>query len=206
VNRRVREPNPGTSSQARPCDRRLRSCGSRDSVVDIPDLHGWGMRAGAIVLAKELNDRAALGLALYWAGLLAHFERNVAEVERLALELIELCTRQTFASWLPGGVVLRGWAAALPVTQQKALRGSRKGYEIIKESARFLPPYFFALKAEALHLAGRTSEALEAIREAEALATRSEGRWWCAEMYRLRENRKEAEVDFATETCRSNIR
>ena len=53
---------------------------------------------------------AALGLALYWAGLLAHFEGNPAEVERLALDLIELCTRQTFASWLPGGVVLRGWA------------------------------------------------------------------------------------------------
>ena len=47
-------------------------------------------------------------------------------------------------------------------------------------------PYFFALKAEALHFAGRTSEALEAIREAEALAERSEGRWWCAEMHRLR--------------------
>ena len=35
-----------------------------------------------------------------------------------------------------------------------------------------------ALKAEALHLADRTSEALEAIREAEALAERREERWW----------------------------
>ena len=49
--------------------------------------------AEAIALAKELNDMAALGLALYWAGLLAHFEGIPAEVERLALELIELCTR-----------------------------------------------------------------------------------------------------------------
>ena len=47
-------------------------------------------------------------------------------------------------------------------------------------------PLYLTLKAEALHLANRTSEALEAIREAEALAERSEGRWWCAEMYRLR--------------------
>ena len=46
-------------------------------------------------------------------------------------------------------------------------------------------PYFLALKAEALHFAGRTGEALEAIRQAEALAERSEGRWWCAEMHRL---------------------
>ena len=49
-------------------------------------------------------------MALYWAGLLAHFEGNPAEVERFASDLIELSTRQTFASWLPGGVVLRGWA------------------------------------------------------------------------------------------------
>jgi predicted ATPase len=47
-------------------------------------------------------------------------------------------------------------------------------------------PYYLALKAEALHLADRTSEALEAIREAETLIERSEERWWCAELYRLR--------------------
>jgi hypothetical protein len=37
-----------------------------------------------------------------------------------------------------------------------------------------------------LHLADRTSEALEAIREAEALAERFEGRWWSAELHRLK--------------------
>ena len=43
-----------------------------------------------------------------------------------------------------------------------------------------------ARKAEALHLADRTLEALEAIMEAEAWAERSEERWWCAELHRLR--------------------
>ena len=47
-------------------------------------------------------------------------------------------------------------------------------------------PYFLALKAEALYLADRTSEALEAITEAEALAERSQERWWSAELHRLR--------------------
>jgi hypothetical protein len=41
-------------------------------------------------------------------------------------------------------------------------------------------------KAEALHLADRTSEALEAIREAEALAEEREERYWSAELHRLR--------------------
>jgi predicted ATPase len=47
-------------------------------------------------------------------------------------------------------------------------------------------PVFLARKAETLHLADRTSEALEAIREAEALAEEREERWWCAELHRLR--------------------
>ena len=47
-------------------------------------------------------------------------------------------------------------------------------------------PFLLALKAEALHLADRTSEALETIREAEALVERFEVNWWCAELHRLR--------------------
>ena len=47
-------------------------------------------------------------------------------------------------------------------------------------------PYFLALKAEALHLADRTIEALDAIREAQTLAETSEARWWYAELDRLR--------------------
>jgi len=47
-------------------------------------------------------------------------------------------------------------------------------------------PYLLALKAEALHLADRTSEALEAINEAQAVAERREERWWSAELHRLR--------------------
>jgi predicted ATPase len=47
-------------------------------------------------------------------------------------------------------------------------------------------PYFLSLKAEALHLADRPSEALETMREAEAQVERSEERFWCAELHRLR--------------------
>ncbi len=47
-------------------------------------------------------------------------------------------------------------------------------------------PFFLALKAEALQLAGRTPEALEAIEEAKVLVERSGARLWCAELQRLR--------------------
>jgi len=48
------------------------------------------------------------------------------------------------------------------------------------------PQYQLALKAESLYLAGRTSEALAAITEAEALAERSDVRNIRASLHRLR--------------------
>ena len=47
-------------------------------------------------------------------------------------------------------------------------------------------PFLTALRAEALYLADRTSDALEAIAEVEELIERFENRYWCAELHRLR--------------------
>ena len=47
-------------------------------------------------------------------------------------------------------------------------------------------PFLAALKAEALHLADRTCDALEAITETEALIEKFENRYWSAELHRLR--------------------
>jgi predicted ATPase len=108
-------------------------------------------------------------------------------VQRIALELIELCTRQTFASWLPGGVVLRGWARSASGDTAEGIAQIKEGIRDYQETGAILRlPYFLTLKAEALHLADRTSEALEAINEAEALVKRSEARLSTAELHRLR--------------------
>jgi len=47
-------------------------------------------------------------------------------------------------------------------------------------------PLCLVLKADTLHLADRTLEALEVINEAEAMAERFEQRYYCAELHRLR--------------------
>jgi tetratricopeptide (TPR) repeat protein len=83
--------------------------------------------AGAISLAKELND-----------------------VDGLAASLCFACNPAEGIPWIEQGI---------------------RDYQA---NGRMLPlPYYLGLKAEALHLAGRTPEALEAIKEAEALAERS---------------------------------
>ncbi|MFZ0712397.1 MAG: serine/threonine-protein kinase, partial [Terrimicrobiaceae bacterium] len=66
--------------------------------------------AEAIALAKELNDSHLLTNAVFDSALLAYFERNVREVERLVSEVIELSTRYNFAFFLAIGSILRGWA------------------------------------------------------------------------------------------------
>lgn len=47
-------------------------------------------------------------------------------------------------------------------------------------------PFYLILKAEALHLAGRTSEALEALNEGETLAERFEQRVYFSTLHRFR--------------------
>jgi predicted ATPase len=140
----------------------------------------------AISLAKELNDMHALAVALWNAGILAHYERNRAEVDRLASDLIELSTRQNFAWLLAGGEVLRGWARSASADTLEGLAWIEEGIDGWRATGAILiVPYYLALKAEALYLAHRTTEALEAMKEAEAVARRSEDRHWRAEVYRL---------------------
>jgi hypothetical protein len=141
----------------------------------------------AVSLAKELHDSHALAQALYLSVTLGYYERKVSEVERLNAELIELSTRQNFAFYLPVVEIVRGWLRSSSGSTAEGVALIEDGIRRNRSAGSTLTlPYWLALKAEALHLADRSSEALEAIREAEALVERSEERAWCAELHRLR--------------------
>jgi len=143
--------------------------------------------AEAISLAKALDDMNALAVALHFAAYLAHYQRNPTEVERLASEIIELSTRHQFASWLAIGSTFRGWARSVSGDTVEGVAWIEEGIDDWRATGAMIDlPYHLGIKAEALHLADRTSEALEVIREAEALVARSGERRWCAELHRLR--------------------
>jgi serine/threonine protein kinase/tetratricopeptide (TPR) repeat protein len=143
--------------------------------------------AEAISLAKELNDMHSLAVALYTAAVLGHFNRNPTEVESRSSELMNLSTREGFVFWLAGGKILRGWAKSISGNAAEAIAWIEDGIEGWRATGSMLiMPYWLSLKAEALHFAGCTSGALEAINEAAALIKRSEERWWYAELQRLR--------------------
>ncbi len=143
--------------------------------------------AEAISLAKELKDMQALVLALYWAAFLAHLEGNLAQVESCASNMFELSTRHNFATWLPHAGVLRGWARSARGDTVEGISWIEDGLKETRATGVMLTvPFLLALKAEALHLADRTAQAFEAIREADALVERFENHYWSAELHRLR--------------------
>ncbi|MFZ0709603.1 MAG: protein kinase [Terrimicrobiaceae bacterium] len=143
--------------------------------------------AGAISLAEEMNDMHGLAVALWHAAVFAYYEGNPAEVERLASKLIELSTRHHLAYWLPQGEVLRGWARGTSGDTAEGIQCIVEGIEDFRATGAFRGmPFFLVLKAEALQLAGRTFEALEAIREAEGLVERFGEGLWRTDLHRLR--------------------
>ena len=98
-------------------------------------------------------------------------------MDRLASDLIELSTRHNFVFWLAAGAIFRGWARSASGDTAEGIPWIEQGIRDYRATGTVLGlPYYLARKAEALHLADRTSEALEAINEAEALAERFEQR------------------------------
>lgn len=83
--------------------------------------------------------------------------------------------------------ILRGWARSASGSIVEGISWIEDGIRDYRATgANIGLTYLLGMKAEALHLADRTSEALEAIKEAEALVERFEERFWCAELHRLR--------------------
>ena len=125
--------------------------------------------------------------ALRFSAHIAHYNRNTAEVERFASELIELSTRRDFAYYLAIGTILRGWARSVSGDTAQGISWIEGGIRDYRATGSIRNvPFYLTLKAEVLYLAERTSEALEAISKGEAIAERSEERDWCAELQRLR--------------------
>ena len=118
----------------------------------------WATAAEAISLAKELNDIHALAVAIFWSAVLGYYERNPAEVERRASDLIELATRHGFRYWRACGAILRGWARSALGDYAECISEIEQGIQDNRTTGTIISlPLFLVLKAEALNLVDRTS-------------------------------------------------
>jgi predicted ATPase len=101
--------------------------------------------------------------------------------------MIELSTRHNFAYWLAIGAIFRGWARSASGNTAEGIPWIEQGIRDYRATGSVLSlQHLVGLKAEALFLADCTSEALETLREAEALVERFAERYWCTELHGLR--------------------
>jgi tetratricopeptide (TPR) repeat protein len=146
-----------------------------------------GTLSEAKSLAKKLNDVHGLVQALSVGGFIAYCERKPSEVQKIASEMLELSTRHNFAFFRSGATILRGWAQSALGDTTRGVSSVERGIEAWRANGVIIDlSLWLALKAESLHLAGLTLKALETLTEAKELIQRSEERYWCAELHRLR--------------------
>ena len=149
-------------------------------------------------------------------------------MECLASDLIGLSTRQNFAHWLAIGSVLRGWARSASGEIAEGISWIEDGIRDFRATGSIIGlPFLLALKAEALHLrivppkllrqSGRQKHWPKDLKNVIGVPNCTGyavcfSRLWVQTRPKLRlrfashQNRKGAEVGFARETRRSNLR
>jgi predicted ATPase len=141
----------------------------------------------AIALARRLERPHSEALALDFAAALHAWRGDVTGTRASADAAITLCERLGFPQWLALGYALRGWArshAGEPDAGLAEMSGAIHAYRAA--GANLSVPYFLALLADSLSVAGRHEQACAAIAEALELAERSGERYHAAELRRLR--------------------
>ncbi len=140
----------------------------------------------ALALAEELSHPYSQAHALSLAAVFHQFRREAPAVQARAEAALELSTEHRFSYWMSISTILKGWALVEQGQAEAGLATMRQGESAWRalgiEVGRH---YLLALLAEAYGKVGQAAEGLRIL--AEVLpATSGVGRWWEAELYRLK--------------------
>ena len=141
----------------------------------------------ALAHSRELGHAHTLAYALGLAGVPAVFARDVPTVRARGNECVALASEHGFALWAAVGRILQGWAGAQSGEATMGIANIRDGLAAAEAAGtRLFRPFYLALLAEALALAGKIEEGLGTLGDALAKAAVSGQRGWDAEIHRLR--------------------
>jgi predicted ATPase len=141
----------------------------------------------ALAYGRELGHTHTLAHAFWFAGMAALFARDVATVYFHSNDCVALASEHGFALWAAWGRILQGWADAQQGEATTGIAHIRDGLAAAEATgSRLSPPFYLALLAEALALAGKIEEGLAALDDASAKAAVSGVRGWDPEIHRLR--------------------
>jgi predicted ATPase len=141
----------------------------------------------ALAWAQQVEHTPSLAWAQVFAAILSQHCRDMAATQTHAEAMMALATAQGFAHRVVHGRMLRGWALAMQGDAITGVADIHQGLEAVPSvGLKLYRPYFLALLAEAYGQAGQPESGLPCLAEALTLAQATEGRWWEAELYRLR--------------------
>ena len=149
--------------------------------------HALERSQAALTLAAELAHPFSLAYALTWTAFLQQLRRDQHAVQERAADVIRLSTEQGFPFLAEAGTFLQGWA--LTEQEQWDTGIAQMSHALAGPWAAGVDqglPYWLALLAEAYGKSAQTEEGLALLSEALAVTHKAGGRYWEAELYRLK--------------------
>jgi predicted ATPase len=142
---------------------------------------------GALARAQQVEHTPSLAWSQLFAAALSQHHRDVAATQAYAEALLALATAQGFGHRVAHGHLLQGWALAMQGDAATGVAYIQQGLGALPSvGLKLYRPYFLALLAEAYGQAGQPEAGLLCLAEAVTLVEATEGRWWEAELYRLK--------------------
>ena len=140
----------------------------------------------AVALAERLAQPFALGQALGFLAVVHLFRGEPLPGLRAAQQAIEVCEAGSFVQWLAHARVLHGRLRLTLGEHDSGLEELSQGLAMWAASGAVVTrPFYLALQAEGLLIAGRSAEALPLLTEAQALIARHGERYYEPEVQRL---------------------
>ncbi len=143
--------------------------------------------ATARTLVQELSHPFGLAGILFYVAMTHQFRRESALTREWAEASIALASEHGFPQWVGLGAVLQGWAQAEQGQCEAGMSSIRHGLVSTQSiGAGIFQSYSLALLADACGKAGRSEEGLSTLAEALSVIEQSGGRFYEAEVYRIK--------------------
>jgi predicted ATPase len=142
----------------------------------------------ALTLAQKLSHPYSIMFVLSYASCLYQGRREGHVAQEQAEAALGLTTEQGFAPlWVGRQMLLRGWALVTQGQGEEGILQMRQGLAVrVANGAALWQPYHLALLAEAYGKTGQAEEGLTVLTEAMAVVSKTEERYYEAELYRLK--------------------
>ncbi|MGP1676435.1 MAG: ATP-binding protein [Burkholderiales bacterium] len=141
---------------------------------------------GVVALAEALKHRFSMGEAYGFCTSVHHFRGENAEGLRCAARAIEICEDGGFAVWLAHAQLMRGRIVAEQGDPEAGVAEMAKAYDMwAATGAVVTTPFYLAMQAEGLALAGRPDDGLTLLQRAFDIVCKHGERYYEAEIRRL---------------------